>query len=111
MWGSVRVTNPALGAATDLLVQNGGTAILSETPEIYGAEHLLTRRAVSREVGDKLIPTCTEEHALAQSDVPITGRGPEWVSLRAGWYNATRTHAFGSSATVSRLLRCVRREP
>lgn len=53
--GSVRVTNPALGAATDLLVQNGGTAILSETPEIYGAEHLLTRRAVSREVGDKLI--------------------------------------------------------
>src|SRR3954471_1515025 len=55
MWGSVGVTNPALGAATDLLVQNGGTAILSETPEIYGAEHLLTRRAVSREVGDKLI--------------------------------------------------------
>ncbi|MGH7006491.1 MAG: UxaA family hydrolase, partial [Alphaproteobacteria bacterium] len=40
--------NPALGAAVDLLVQNGGTAILSETPEIYGAEHLLTRRAVSR---------------------------------------------------------------
>ncbi len=47
--------NPALGAAVDLLVQNGGTAILSETPEIYGAEHLLTRRAVSREVGEKLI--------------------------------------------------------
>lgn len=47
--------NPALGAAVDELVRNGGTAILSETPEIYGAEHLLTRRAVSREVGDKLI--------------------------------------------------------
>mgnify|MGYP001123035136 CR=1 FL=1 len=40
--------NPALGAAVDLLVAHGGTAILSETPEIYGAEHLLTRRAVSR---------------------------------------------------------------
>ncbi len=40
--------NPALGAAADLLVDNGGTAILSETPEIYGAEHLLTRRAVDR---------------------------------------------------------------
>ena len=38
--------NPALGAAADLLVRHGGTAILSETPEIYGAEHLLTRRAV-----------------------------------------------------------------
>jgi len=47
--------NPALGAAVDLLVAHGGTAILSETPEIYGAEHLLTRRAVAREVGEKLI--------------------------------------------------------
>ncbi len=47
--------NPALGAAADLLVRHGGTAILSETPEIYGAEHLLTRRAVSRAVGEKLI--------------------------------------------------------
>ncbi len=47
--------NPALGAAVDLLVSHGGTAILSETPEIYGAEHLLTRKAVSRNVGEKLI--------------------------------------------------------
>jgi altronate hydrolase len=47
--------NPALGAAVDLLVKNGGTAILSETPEIYGAEHLLTRRAITKEVGEKLI--------------------------------------------------------
>ncbi len=47
--------NPALGAAVDLLVAHGGTAILSETPEIYGAEHLLTRRALSREVGEKLV--------------------------------------------------------
>ncbi|WP_349371410.1 altronate dehydratase family protein [Salinarimonas sp.] len=47
--------NPALGAASDLLVRHGATVILSETPEIYGAEHLLTRRAVSREVGEKLM--------------------------------------------------------
>jgi altronate hydrolase len=47
--------NPALGAAVDLLVRHGGTAILSETPEIYGAEHLLTRRAVTRDVGEKLV--------------------------------------------------------
>jgi altronate hydrolase len=47
--------NPALGAAVDLLVKHGGTAILSETPEIYGAEHLLTRRAQSREVGEKIV--------------------------------------------------------
>jgi altronate hydrolase len=47
--------NPALGNAVDRLVAHGGTAILSETPEIYGAEHLLTRRAVTREVGEKLL--------------------------------------------------------
>jgi altronate hydrolase len=47
--------NPALGAAVDLLVRHGGTAVLSETPEIYGGEHLLTRRAVSAEVADKLL--------------------------------------------------------
>jgi len=47
--------NPALGAAVDILVQHGGTGILSETPEIYGAEHLLTRRAATREVGEKLV--------------------------------------------------------
>ncbi|MCB1540727.1 MAG: altronate dehydratase [Rhodoblastus sp.] len=49
--------NPALGAAVDELVRHGGTAILSETPEIYGAEHLLTRRAASRDVGEKLVST------------------------------------------------------
>ncbi len=47
--------NPSLGAAADHLVRCGGTAILSETPEIYGAEHLLTRRAESQEVGEKLV--------------------------------------------------------
>jgi len=47
--------NPALGACVDLLVRHGGSAVLSETPEIYGAEHLLTRRAVSRAVGEKIV--------------------------------------------------------
>jgi altronate hydrolase len=47
--------NPALGSAIDRLVEHGGTGILAETPEIYGAEHLLTRRAVSADVADKLL--------------------------------------------------------
>ncbi|MBO6718865.1 MAG: altronate dehydratase [Rhizobiaceae bacterium] len=47
--------NPALGHASDFLVRHGGTTILSETSEIYGAEHLLTRRAESVEIGEKLI--------------------------------------------------------
>ncbi len=59
--------NPALGVAVDLLVKNGGTAILSETPEIYGAEHLLTRRAVNRDVGEKLVQYIRwwEEHTAS----------------------------------------------
>ncbi len=47
--------NPALGVASDLLIAQGGASIIGETPEIYGAEHLLTRRAISREVGEKLV--------------------------------------------------------
>ncbi|MDI1269225.1 MAG: altronate dehydratase family protein [Polaromonas sp.] len=47
--------NPVLGVAVDLLVQHGGTAVLSETPEIYGAEHLLTRGASTPQIGRKLV--------------------------------------------------------
>ena len=57
--------NAALGVASDELVRYGGTSVLAETPEIYGAEHLLTRRAASREVGQELIELIRwwEEHA------------------------------------------------
>lgn len=59
--------NPALGYASDLLVAHGATSILAETPEIYGGEHLLTRRAINREVGEKLIERIRwwERHAAA----------------------------------------------
>src|SRR5215204_2701989 len=50
-----RVRQPALGVASDLVVRHGGTAILAETTDTYGAEHLFTRRTVSREVGEKLV--------------------------------------------------------
>ena len=53
-WSGI-TANPALGRACDLLVAQGGTGVLAETPEIYGAEHLLTRRAVDQPTGEKLI--------------------------------------------------------
>lgn len=71
--------NPVLGAAVDLLVAHGGTAILSETPEIYGAEHLLTRRAVTPEVGRKLIDRIhwweayCERHGAQMNNNPSAG--------------------------------------
>ena len=53
-WSGV-TANPALGYACDLLAAQGGTGVLAETPEIYGAEHLLTARAADRATGEKLI--------------------------------------------------------
>ena len=65
-WSGV-TCNPALGLACDEIVRQGGSVVLAETPEVYGAEHLLTRRAVSREVGEKLIERIHwwERHAAA----------------------------------------------
>ncbi|MCC7045649.1 MAG: altronate dehydratase [Alphaproteobacteria bacterium] len=68
--------NPALGAAVDILARHGGTGILSETPEIYGVEHTLTRRAASREVGEKLIERIRwwkDEYSVGR-DVQINGK-------------------------------------
>jgi altronate hydrolase len=53
-WSGV-TANPVVGLVADEIVRQGGTVVLSETPEIYGAEHLLTRRAINAEVGQKLV--------------------------------------------------------
>lgn len=53
-WSGI-TANPALGYACDLLAAQGGTGVLAETPEIYGAEHLLTRRAATPETGKRLV--------------------------------------------------------
>jgi len=68
--------NPSLGAAMDILVRHGGTAILSETPEINGVEHTLTRRAVTREVGEKLVERLRwwKEEYAAGRDTQINGK-------------------------------------
>ncbi|WCM89832.1 UxaA family hydrolase [Acidovorax sp. NCPPB 3576] len=61
--------NPALGAAMDVLVRHGGTAILSETPEIHGVEFMLTRRAITPAVGQKLLDRLAwwERYAAGQN--------------------------------------------
>jgi altronate hydrolase len=53
-WSGV-TANPVVGLMSDELVRQGGTVILGETTEIYGAEHLLAARAASQQVGDRLI--------------------------------------------------------
>ena len=68
--------NPALGAAVDIPSRHGGTGILSETPEIYGVEHTLTRRAVSKDVGEKLIERIRwwKDEYSVNRDVQINGK-------------------------------------
>jgi len=71
--------NPALGVASDTLVRHGGSSVLGETPEIYGAEHLLTRRALTREIGEKLIAHIhwwedyTQRHGASIDNNPSPG--------------------------------------
>jgi altronate hydrolase len=70
-WSGV-TANPALGYCVDELVRQGGTAILSETPEIYGAEHVLLRRARSREVGEQFVERLRWwEHYAAVNDMML----------------------------------------
>lgn len=77
-WSGV-TANPLVGAASDLLVRQGGTVVLGETPEIYGAEQLLTRRAVSRAVGERLLELIrwwerhSEKHDMEIDNNPSPG--------------------------------------
>jgi altronate hydrolase len=77
-WSGV-TANPALGYAADLLVRNGGTAVLAETPEIYGAEHLLTSRARDVDTAEKLLQRIawweeyTQTHGGSMDNNPSPG--------------------------------------
>lgn len=89
--------NPSLGAAVDRLVRHGGTAILSETPEIYGAEHLLTRRAVSRAVGEKLIDRIRWWEAYAERNGGEMNNNPS-PGNKAGGLTTILEKSLGAAA-------------
>jgi altronate hydrolase len=74
-WSGV-TANPLVGHVADALVRQGGTALLSETPEIYGAEQMMVRRAVSREVGEKLIAQVRWWEAYAQRSGVVLDNNP-----------------------------------
>ena len=73
---SALTANPALGMAADLIVRQGGTAVLSETPEPYGAEQLLLRRASSQTVADKLLARIDWWESYAQAHMESLNRNP-----------------------------------
>ncbi len=101
--------NAALGHATDLLVAQGGTGILAETPEIYGAEHLLTRRAANREIGEKLIERIrwwedyTKRNAMEMNNNPTPGN--KAGGLTTILENSLGAAAKGGSSTLRGVYR------
>ncbi len=112
--------NPALGAAVDRLVRHGGSAILSETPEIYGGEHLLTRRAISGAVADKLLArirwweSYTARNGMSMDNNPSAGNKAGGLTTilekslgaiaKSGTTNLVEVLEFAESATARGLL-------
>lgn len=89
--------NPALGAAGDLIVRHGGTVIYSETPEIYGAEHLLTQRSKTPEIAEQLLERIrwweeyTEAHGFEMNNNPSPGN-------KAGGLSTIMEKSLGAQA-------------
>ncbi|HWA46896.1 MAG TPA: altronate dehydratase family protein [Dongiaceae bacterium] len=98
---SAITANPALGVAADLLVRNGGTAILSETPEIYGAEHMLLGRAVSQEVGQKLLDLLRWWEAYAERNSESLDNNPS-PGNKAGGLTTILEKSLGAAAKGGR---------
>lgn len=77
--------NPAVGAASDLLVDAGGTSILSETPELIGAEHIIARRAVNEEVAQKCLDAVAAfEQSAKDMGVDMRGGNPTPGNIEGG---------------------------
>ena len=121
-WSGV-TANPALGYCVDELVKQGGTAVLSETPEIYGAEHLLLRRARSQEVAEQFMERLRWwEHYTAINDMKLNNNPTPGNKLgglttiyekslgavaKGGYFGAITTRAY-RGATARAGLRAVR---
>ena len=78
-------SNPAVGAACDLIIDNGGTCIMSETTEFLGAEHILFRRAVNKQVADKILDIVDrmEKRAVARGG-DMRGGNPSAGNIAGG---------------------------
>ncbi len=77
--------NPALGVASDKFVAQGGTSILGETMEILGAEHLLARRAITKEVGQQIIDVVARyEASINYEGIDIRGAQPSRGNIEGG---------------------------
>lgn len=107
-WSGI-TANPSLGYCADELVRQGGTAVLSETPEIYGAEHMLLRRARNREVGEQFIERLRWwEHYTAMNDMELDNNptpGNKLGGLTTIYEKSLGAIAKGGSTTLNAIYR------
>ena len=98
---SALTANPALGVASDILVKLGGTSILSETPEIYGAENILLSRAVNEELGQKLLELLAwwEKYAVQHQETLDSNPAP---GNKAGGITTILEKSLGATAKGGR---------
>ena len=79
------VANPAVGVAADMIIDDGGTVILSETTELIGAEHLLVKRAVNNDVADRILKIVHRlEKKIVEMGGDIRGANPSPGNIKAG---------------------------
>ncbi|HZR41665.1 MAG TPA: altronate dehydratase family protein [Ktedonobacteraceae bacterium] len=107
-WSGV-TANPALGYCVDELVRQGGTAVLSETPEIYGAEHVVLRRARTREVGEQFVERLRWwEHYAAINDMEMDNNpspGNKLGGLTTIYEKSLGAIAKGGSTTLNAIYK------
>lgn len=78
-------SNPALGKAADLILDEGGTIVMGETTEIIGAEHIVAEKAVSQEVKDKLYRAVKQfENEIERMGVDMRGGNPSPGNIEGG---------------------------
>src|SRR5262249_27161030 len=98
---SALTANPALGVASDLLVRQGGTSILSETPEIYGAENILLGRVASEETGHKLLDLLSWWEKYAEQNHETLDSNPA-PGNKAGGITTILEKSLGAAAKGGR---------
>lgn len=105
-WSGI-TANPSLGYCVDELVRQGGTAVLSETPEIYGAEHILLRRARNRQVGEQFVERLHWwEHYTAMNDMELDNNpspGNKLGGLTTIYEKSLGAIAKGGSTTLNAI--------
>ena len=79
------VSNPVAGFVANHIIEEGGTVVFTETPEILGAEHVLAKRAINKDVADKVLKAAENtERRITEMGVDLRGSEPTPANIAGG---------------------------